>query len=199
MGNGNPCWPAMKSHCPSMCRPIRMHTPGARGACRRARQASSSVMQYGHQRPRMTERPKRKQIAEADKNLPSALEREIPARCAPTGRIFLRPRWRITPLRRARRPPAALPAPDFACCGPGGRLRRAGPGAGWCLRLPPELLFRAEAEAAQAAAHRVATRPPLPICLKTLLICAYWRSSWFTSCTPGPGAAANTLSAPRRR
>ncbi len=38
--------------------------------------------------------------------------------------------------------------------------------------------------------------PPLPICLNILLICAYWRSSWFTSCTDSAGAGGDAL-APR--
>ena len=36
-------------------------------------------------------------------------------------------------------------------------------------------------------------RPPLPICLNILAICAYWRRSWFTSCTLVPRPAAMRL------
>ncbi len=45
--------------------------------------------------------------------------------------------------------------------------------------MPPRIMFRAN--------------PPLPICLNILAICAYCRSSWFTSCTVVPEPAAMRL------
>ena len=64
-----------------------------------------------------------------------------------------------------------------------------------CGRLPSEALCATHAHAGQAAAIMLLARPPFPTCLNILAICAYWRRSWFTSCTLVPEAGGDALAA----